>query len=453
MIDDMEFGPWDGAERKALNAYKLYENGEMKKALAELDTALEINPANSAWHFNRGLTLDGLERFDDAICEYKTALELSPEDLETLNSLAVDYTRISHYDLALEIFEQIECIDPKFEPSYCNRIITYTEIGKHELAEQMFYMAQEINPECPLCYYNIGNSLFGRQKYEKAIWCWEKTALLEPEHPQINYRIAQAHWANGNYTSAHLHFLQELRNNPGDIDVILDFGLFLLETDKLYMAKEKFHRILELRPNFAPAMHYLGEIAFVMDRYAEAAKWLTKAMKADRKLSGPRFRLAQCELIADRQAKAIEYLMDEMDLNPDDIDILLSMASMFLYLGRLDYASHCLLKITDNDETNAKAFYYLGLAQAIRGGYDDASSFFEHAISLEPNNLRLLRDCGLAYLKMGDLAMAKEMIESACSVNADDPDTLSVYRRIKRAILWQKVTDLLAKISLGCRKK
>ena len=126
LFDDMEFGPYDKAEHRARTAYELYEDGKMKQALEELDAALEINPSNASWHFNKALTLDALSQFEEAIHEFDLALQFNPEDTEILNSLAVDYTRTGLYDLAIETFEHIEQLDPEFEPSYCNRIIAYS---------------------------------------------------------------------------------------------------------------------------------------------------------------------------------------------------------------------------------------------------------------------------------------------------------------------------------------
>ena len=102
--EGMEFGFYDKAEQKATQAHELYEDGQMSQALEELDSALEINPANSAWHFDKALALDSIHRFEEAITEYELALDLCHSDREILKSLAVDYTRTGQYDRAIETF-------------------------------------------------------------------------------------------------------------------------------------------------------------------------------------------------------------------------------------------------------------------------------------------------------------------------------------------------------------
>ena len=93
-VDNYEhFEQWSDAELKIERAHDFYDNGRWQDALTELQSAIEINPSNSNWHFNKGLTLDTLERFHEAIDAYKQAHELDPHDPEVLNCLAVDYTR------------------------------------------------------------------------------------------------------------------------------------------------------------------------------------------------------------------------------------------------------------------------------------------------------------------------------------------------------------------------
>ena len=372
-----------------------------KISLLAMNEALDINPSNDRWHFNKALTLDAMDKFEQAIEEYKLALELNPEDIEMLNCLAVDYTRTSQYDLALEAFEQIEIIAPDFEPGYCNRIITYTEMGNYEMAEHMFYLAQQINETCPLCFYNIGNSFFIQGNFKKAIWCWEKTAALEPSHPQINYHIAQCYWNLGEKEPAWRNFIEELRKNPGDKEVIFDFGLFLLYCGDTTCAAEKFRRILEIEPDSAAAVFYLGEIELNAGRKQDAAKFYFQTLKIDRNIAGPRFRLAQFALERGQKDEAISLLAAELELDVSQPEILQATGVMMMELGQMNYATHCFLRVSELEPTNALNYFYLGKVLAADGQTDDAMQFLDYAIEMDTTNQELVRNVLLAYLAIG----------------------------------------------------
>jgi len=64
---------WDDAEKRVERAHELYDLGQWQAALDELKAAIEINPYNSSWHFNLGLTYDALDRYQDAITCYRQA--------------------------------------------------------------------------------------------------------------------------------------------------------------------------------------------------------------------------------------------------------------------------------------------------------------------------------------------------------------------------------------------
>jgi len=443
LFDEMEFGSYDKAERKARKALELYEDGKMSQALAELETAIEINPANSSWHFDKALTLDALSRFDDAIAEYEAALDLAPDDLEILNSLAVDYTRTGQYDRAIDTFEHIQQLDPEFEPSYCNRIIAYTEMGLHDLAEQMFYLAQQIKPKCALCFYNIGNSLFARAEYKRAIRCWLQTAELEATHPQIHYRIAQAYWSDGQPEQSREHFLVELRINPGDVDVIFDFGLFLLQYGDVESAKEKFNRILELEPEFAGALFYLGEIAFNAGDHERAAELYDRALSTDGNLHGPCYRLAQFALAEGKNAEAEELLVSEMKLASEDTVTLVSMGSMFLKTGDLGCATHCLLRAVEIDCASADAYYYLGIISALKEDFEDSAELFAHALDIRGDHVPTLRDSAYVCLELGKLTEAAERIKKARTLDPAEPQLKKLSRKVALARIRSRAAEIL----------
>ncbi len=115
---------WNDAERRVERAQELFEQHKWQEALEELRAATDINPYNSGWYFNIGLTLDEMDRLDEAVEAYKQALAIDPNDLQAMNHLGVDLHRVGQLEAALETFQKIEAVDPSFEPGYCNRIIT-----------------------------------------------------------------------------------------------------------------------------------------------------------------------------------------------------------------------------------------------------------------------------------------------------------------------------------------
>lgn len=415
--DDEPEDGWGQSEQLALEAYQHYEDGRMSLALDKLRSAMEMNPHEGSLYFNTALTLDALECYDEAIECFKQALEYYPDDPEILNCLAVDYTRTAQYDLAISIFEHIERIAPNFEPAYCNRIITYTEMELHEQAEQMFYLAQQLNPECPICFYNIGNSLFSRGLYGRAIWCWEKTASIDAEHPQINYRIAQAYWADGQTQKSQQFFLAELRRNPGDTDILMDYATYLMDAGQPQQAGEKLRWILELKPAYAPALFYLGELARLDGRNAQAMELYQESIDADGSMPGPRYRLAQLLLDAGNADAARSHLQRELRLMPDDEEIAVGMGNLFLRLDCHEAAIQCFLKAIDSEPLFGQACLGLGAAMMKKRDYQMALHYLEMVMEAKADLPQSYLYAALIFEHLEDYAMASQMLHkgAACT--------------------------------------
>jgi tetratricopeptide (TPR) repeat protein len=322
-------------------------------------------------------------------------------------------------------------------------------MGLHDMAEQMFYLAQQIRPDCALCFYNIGNSLFARGQYKRAIRCWIRTAELEPTHPQIHYRIAQAYWSDGDIENSREHFLKELRTNPGDIDVIFDFGLFLLESDEIEPAREKFNRILEMNPDFAAAFFYLGEIAFNDQDYEKAVELYNQALEKDRTLQGPCYRLAQHSLMKGCKIETGAYLISELKLTLQDASTLVSMGSMFIEIEDLTQAMHCLMRAIEVDGANADAYYYLGVVSALQDNFNNAAELFAHALDIRGDHIPTLRDSASVCLELGRLTDADARIKKARSLDGDDLQLKKIERAIAVARAKQRIKSTLNRFKLG----
>ena len=265
-------------------------------------------------------------------------------------------------------------------------------------------------------------------------------------HPQINYRIAQAYWACGENEQAKEYFLAELRINPGDIEVIFDYGLFLHEISDTEAAKEKFNRILEFDPNHAPALFYRGEIAFGDGDYERAVELYKKAIEFEPELQGPQYRLAQYALTNGDKTQAKSYLLSEMKLALEDGETLVSMGSMFLNVDDLGCATHCLLRAVDSDSSSADAYYYLGLTSVLRDELHEAAELFSHALDIKSDHVPALRDSAYVYLMMKKFDRALNRIKKARIASPEDKQIKSLERKILIEQIINRVKGFVSKI-------
>ena len=446
--DDFDFdNHWSDAERRIDEARECYERGRWHDALRALQAAIDINPANSSWLFNKALTLDTLECYADAIETYLCAHELNPEDPEILNCLAVDYTRTGQYDLALETFEKLAGMVPEFEQAYCNRIITYAEMGDHQQAEHMFYLARQLKEHCPLCYYNIGNSLFARQLYDRAIWCWEQTRQLDPSHPYVEYRIAQAHWAQGNHRQARNSFIAELRRSPGDIEVLLDTGILLLEMNDLSAAREKFHRILEMDPDQSQAHHYLGEIQLHRGNITQAVEFFNRALVLDPSQPGSHYRLGDCHIQLGQIPNAREHLLAELALSPDNLEVLLDLGCLLGDVDQHTEAIQCFECVTELAPDDPRGYHHLSLCYYQSGLADQGTELSLKVLELDPNHVPALHNLAFACLQTGAYAQAAEFAQRGCQLQPEDRELRKLKRSIALRTLVHQVTTIPANLS------
>ena len=58
---------WADAERCAERAHEYYQSGQWQRACDALTQALAIHPDQAEWRFGLGLTLEAMDRFEEAV--------------------------------------------------------------------------------------------------------------------------------------------------------------------------------------------------------------------------------------------------------------------------------------------------------------------------------------------------------------------------------------------------
>ncbi|MBU0717804.1 MAG: tetratricopeptide repeat protein [Planctomycetes bacterium] len=346
---------WFEAEQRGERAQQLTESQRWVEALAEIEAALAINPQNARWQANRGYLLEQLDQVEEAVEAYESALELEPGDPDIAVALGAALTRLGRFARALAVFEDVAKTYPDYEPAYCHRIEAYAELGRHDRAEEMFYLAQQLDDECPSCFFHIGDSLAARGQTERAVFCWERVLELDPDYVGVNRRIAQALRSQGRLDQAREYLLREIRDDPGDTDLLCELASLALESGQVAVATAKYAQILELEPEHVEARFSLGELWLMRGRPGRALKCF----------------------------EAVEKALDDRTEVPG---LARRMGEALSQLGRLAEAREHLVRAVGQEDAYSKTLMLLGNCLLASKKPAEAANWFRKAIAIDADN-------------------------------------------------------------------
>lgn len=420
---------WYDAEQRVERARELFEMEQWSDALIEIDAALDMNPYNAAWHCNRGYILDQLGRLEDAVRSFEQAAELDPNDKEALLALGMDLTRLNRCALALDAFEALQRLDPAFEPSYCQRIVTYAQMGQHDKAEEMFYLAQHLNDTCPDCFYAIGKSLIARDLQDKAVYCLKRCLELDSEYPDVRRTLARIYRCKGDIEAAREFYLAELRQDPGDVELLGEIGEMFLEAGQIPPAGEKFRQMIELEPD-NPVGHALNaRVALLQSRWNDAIESLETVLSLDSSWEDVHGLYGDALLHAGRYADAKLQFEVQLFGRADDIAAMMGLGMSLLELGKPQQASQLFAKVLARTPNDPSACYHMAISQFLQGKHHAGIALCLRTIQVDPHHLYALQRLVHGYCHLGRWNQAGKVLDFALKVHPLDPSLSHLKRR------------------------
>jgi tetratricopeptide (TPR) repeat protein len=428
---------WLEAEQRVERAQQLSESHRWAEALTELDAALAIHPTNALWHAQRGYLLEELDRTEEAADAYQRSFDLDPDDREVALALGATLARLGRMGAALQVFESLAREHPDFEPAYCHRVYIYAELGRHDQAEEMFYLAQQLDDACPDCFFHLGSSLAARGQHDRAIFCWERVLELEPAYIGVNRRIAQAHRAKGNRDEAHEYFLRELRDDPGNVDLLFELADLALESGQIAAASAKLEQILELEPRHAGARLALGRV-WLRTGHPDKALACFDSLQAN---SDPEMEYdkAEADTLAGealcqlgRFAEARVHLEAAVERGTDGGRVMMLLGDSLLAVGKAPEAADRYRRVLAVDAHNPFAHHRLGVCLLKSGR---AAAALEHCLYAVRGNPRFggaMFSAAMAHIQLGHWRAAREMLGRAAGVLEDDGPVRRIRKRLWR---------------------
>lgn len=172
------------------------------EAIADLDSAIGINPDDPAHYANRAIIWFWKSKYDQAIADCDETLRLNPEAVGALNVRARSFMAKGDHASALSDLTEAVRLQPKDPTAYLNRAGVLSALGKHAEAIIDLDQALQLNPRFPMAFNNRAMEFVHTGQFDRALADANEAIRLDPNDPRFHQVHGHVHHARKEYRDA-----------------------------------------------------------------------------------------------------------------------------------------------------------------------------------------------------------------------------------------------------------
>ncbi len=283
------------------------------------------------------------------------------------------------------------------------------ELMQYDDAIKEYNEAVKTQPSFALAYLGIGRCLTETGRFDEALRQYKMALDLDPKNDEIMYEIARAYIEKG------------------------------LEDEGLVMLDKAADRNADNPKQFL----YRGIYYYKKMQYAPAVDEFIKATKEDSRSAEPYIKLSLLYINAKNPSyqngeKAVEYAEKAVDLAPDSLKALDTLANAYFFAGRYDLAEETAKRALEKSPGNpvleesltrfqstvkgsADEHNLKGAELLEAGDYNAAAEEFKMAVDIDPNFSDGYYNLGKVYSQIKDYDGALESYKKAIELAPENP--------------------------------
>ena len=226
---------------------QLVQTGQFVQAEALAKNLVAAHPNVFILHHVLGLSLDGQQKYTEAVISYQSALKLQANSPDLWFNCAIALTQLNRLDEAVSTYQQAIKFQPNFFEAHGNLGTILQRQGRLDEAIKSYQAGLKINPQDARGYFNLGTVLRDKGELQAAVEAYQKSIQLLP-----------------NYTDAHNNLGETLRDQ-GDMQAAL----------KCYQSA------LAINPNHPSANYNMAEFLYLAKKYEDAIIYFERSQLDD----------------------------------------------------------------------------------------------------------------------------------------------------------------------------
>jgi tetratricopeptide (TPR) repeat protein len=260
-----------------------------------------------------------------------------------------------------------------------------------------------------------------QRRWPQAADEWARVQTLNPRNTEVAARRASALLNAGRSAEARDVLRDALKITPNDVHMSFLMAQAQRDLGDLHAAEETARSLQTAHPEDIRTTYLLGQMLEAQGRHQAVVDLLKPEidrLRAARATGGQIAMLLASEGLALQQLKrhddALAILKEAVSLSPDDTNVQFQLGATFDRAGRQPEAEKVFREIIAKDPLDAGALNYLGYMLAERGtSLDEAVTFIQRALTVEPDNPSFLDSLGWSYVQQGKLDLADPPLSTA----------------------------------------
>ena len=219
--------------------------GRHQEAVADFTHTIRLNPRHANAYFNRGELLYEAGKYEQALRDYDRAIQLAPDDAPAYNNRGHAYYRLGKYKHAVRDFTEAIRLDTQFAAAYANRGQLYSDLGYYDYALRDFQRAVNNDPELGRAYLGAAWILATcpDRKFrdpEQAVAAASRAIEIDGDgDPRYLDTLAAAHASSGQFGMAQQALAAAIQRAPEDQARALQRRLEIYRSERSYVSRPK----------------------------------------------------------------------------------------------------------------------------------------------------------------------------------------------------------------------
>jgi tetratricopeptide (TPR) repeat protein len=199
-------------------------------------------PDNPIVWSNRGSTLMGAERIEEAIDDFNKAIAIDPEQADPYLNRGVAWERIGKYREAIDDYNRVLTIDPNDAMAYNNRGNAKAGSGLWEEAIADYQKALELRPSLAIARVNTALARYQIGDVEQSLKDFRNLTRKYPLFADVRAGFTALLWETGNQGEAESNWVAAvgIDSRYQDLDWVANIRRW---PPKMVIALEKFLKL------------------------------------------------------------------------------------------------------------------------------------------------------------------------------------------------------------------